>query len=141
MGILEDWQERGGSNAVDDWLGLEWQVVGPDRVVATAHLGAAHHQPYGIVHGGVWCAIVESVASFGAGAVSYEQGRHVVGVNNDTDFLRAHRAGPVTAVGTPLHAGRTQQLWEVVITGDDDGKVRARGKVRLVNVSADLHAG
>jgi uncharacterized protein (TIGR00369 family) len=136
----QDWHEF-GSNPVDDWLGTAWELVTAERVVARVDLGDAHHQPYGLVHGGVWCAIVESVASFGAGARAQADGLHVVGVNNDTDFLRAHRSGPVTAVGTPIHVGRTQQLWEVVISRDDDDQVVARGKVRLANVPTDRFAG
>jgi 1,4-dihydroxy-2-naphthoyl-CoA hydrolase len=83
-----------------------------------AHLDcdARHHQPYGIVHGGVWCAVVESMASIGAAVNAASHGQLVVGVSNTTDFLRAHRTGRVDAVAEPIHVGRTQQLWQVVLT-------------------------
>ena len=60
-------------------------------------------------------------------------GGHVVGVNNNTDFLRAISSGTVTAVSTPIHRGRRQQLWLITITDDND-RVVARGQVRLQNI-------
>ena len=116
----------------EDALGLVWDEWTPERVVARLEAGPQHHQPYGILHGGVYASIVESVASHGAAAVAQRDGRAgVVGVSNTTDFLRSHRAGPLTCVGTPLHIGRTQHLWEVVITRDSDGKLVAHGQVRM----------
>jgi uncharacterized protein (TIGR00369 family) len=60
-------------------------------------------------------------------------GGTVVGVNNNTDFLRALKAGTVTATSTPIHRGRRQQLWLVTINDEDDRPV-ARGQVRLQNL-------
>jgi uncharacterized protein (TIGR00369 family) len=107
------------------------------RVAGWVDVDERHHQPYGIVHGGVWASIVESVASRGAGraAMAMEGVAGVVGVSNITDFLRPHRAGRVEAVGTPVFVGRTQQLWSVVISRASDGKVVARGQVRLQNLT------
>lgn len=115
-------------------LGLRWTSLNRSRVVAHLDVDTRHHQPYGIVHGGVWCAVVESVASTGGLLQVASQGRFVVGVNNTTDFLRPHREGGIEAVGTPVHVGRTQQLWQVVLTRAADAKVVARGQVRLQNV-------
>jgi 1,4-dihydroxy-2-naphthoyl-CoA hydrolase len=116
----------------EDALGLVWDEWTADRVVARLEAGPRHHQPFGILHGGVYASIVESVASHGAAAVALRDGRAgVVGVSNTTDFLRSHRTGPLTCVGTPLHIGRTQHLWEVVITRDVDGKTVAHGQVRM----------
>jgi len=98
------------------------------RLVAEAR----HQQPYGIVHGGVYCAIVEGVASYGAGVAAAARGQQgVVGVANQTDFLRAHREGELRAEGRPLHVGRSQQLWSVVIRRSADDAVVARGQVRF----------
>ena len=119
----------------DHWgqaLGLEITEVGPERVVATLDAGPQHHQPYGILHGGVYCAIVEAVASHGAGQhVRASGGLGVVGTSNHTDFLRSHAAGRLDAVGKPIHVGRTQQLWQVDITRASDGKLVAQGQVRF----------
>ena len=120
-----------------DAMGLELVEVGADRVVATLDAGPRHHQPEGIVHGGVWTAVVETLGSVGGAKAVWDDGRTVVGVHNATDFLRPHVAGPVTAVGEPLHLGRTQQLWSVVVTRDDDDKVVARGQLRVAVIDRD----
>jgi uncharacterized protein (TIGR00369 family) len=106
--------------------------VGPERVVARLEARPDHHQPYGILHGGVYCAIVEGVASYGAGYNARARGlRGVVGVSNTTDFLRSHSEGELRAEGRPVHAGRIQQLWQVEIRRSSDGKLVARGQVRF----------
>ena len=114
------------------WLGLEMLDVSGDKVVAAWDVRPDHHQPYGIVHGGVHCSVIESVASVGAACWLGDRGK-VVGVSNQTDFLRAVRDGRLTATGLPIHRGRLQQLWAVEIRDAEDRLV-ARGQVRLQNV-------
>ena len=116
-------------------IGLRYEEVGPDRVALSLDIGPHLHQPYGIVHGGVWCSVVETAASVAAATWYGDRGR-VVGVSNHTDFIRAVRDGSVTAAATPIHRGRTQQLWLVEIT-DPDGRLVARGQVRIQNLPAD----
>jgi len=98
-------------------------------------------QPYGIVHGGTYCTAVESSASVGAAIWFGERtaGGRVVGVSNSTDFYRAVTAGVLTAVATPVHRGRSQQVWRVDIT-DEDERLVAQGQVRLQNLT-DSHRG
>ncbi|MCX4473114.1 PaaI family thioesterase [Micromonospora sp. NBC_01655] len=116
-------------------LGLEFDEVSGDRVVIRWRVRPELHQPYGIQHGGVYCAVVETAASVGGSLWLGGRGR-VVGVSNQTDFLRAVRDGELTAVGTPVHRGRSQQLWQVEIS-DDAGRLVSRGQVRLQNLTAD----
>ena len=120
----------------EEVLGLVWDEVTPDRVVAHLDIAKRHQQPYGIVHGGAWASIVESVASHGAAhAVMGNEGiAGVVGTSNLTDFLRSHREGRVEAVGRPIFVGRTQQLWTVEISRASDGKLVSRGQVRFQNL-------
>ena len=113
-------------------LGLELTEVGPDKMVGAWTAAEKHHQPYGIVHGGVHCSVVETLASVG-GAVWLGDRGQVVGVSNATDFYRAARTGPMVSTGTPVHRGRSQQVW-VVETHDDQGRLVARGQVRLQNL-------
>ncbi|WP_341720453.1 PaaI family thioesterase [Micromonospora sp. FIMYZ51] len=113
-------------------LGLELDEISGDRVTIRWRVRPELHQPYGIQHGGVYCSVVETAASLGAGFWLGERGR-VVGVANQTDFLRSVREGELIAVGTPIHRGRSQQLWQVEITDDQDRLV-ARGQVRLQNL-------
>lgn len=116
----------------DGAIGLQYTEVSGDRVRATWEVTPALHQPAGIMHGGVLCAVVESLASIGGSVWLGDRG-HVVGVNNNTDFLRASREGRLTAEALPIHRGRTQQLWQVDIT-NEAGKHVAQGKVRLANI-------
>ena len=120
----------------DNELGLVFTELRPE--VARAHLEVQPKllQPMGIVHGGVYCSMVESLASKAAYTwLSANGGGSVVGVNNNTDFLRAIGSGTVYGIATPLHRGRRQQLWLVTITDSDD-RVVARGQVRLQNLEA-----
>jgi 1,4-dihydroxy-2-naphthoyl-CoA hydrolase len=116
-----------------DYLGVEFDEVTADRVVATWTAGEPLHQPYGIVHGGAHCGVVETLASVGAAVWFGERGK-VVGVNNSTDFYRAVTTGRLTSTATPVHRGRSQQVW-VVETHDDDGRMVSRGQVRLQNLA------
>jgi 1,4-dihydroxy-2-naphthoyl-CoA hydrolase len=119
-----------------EMIGLDIQEIGPDRVLAMLDVDERHHQPYGVVHGGVYCSIIETIASYGAVSWASQQGIiGSVGVSNATDFLRSHRTGRLRAVATPIHRGRTQQLWQVTIVRDDDGALVARGQVRLQNIT------
>ncbi|WP_240630863.1 PaaI family thioesterase [Mycolicibacterium sp. GF69] len=121
----------------DTELGLNYLEIGPDGGRAQLKIADKLLQPYGIVHGGVYCSIVESLASVSAAVwLADNGGGNVVGVNNNTDFLRAISSGTVTAVSTPIHRGRRQQLWQITIT-DDNEKLVARGQVRLQNMPAE----
>jgi uncharacterized protein (TIGR00369 family) len=118
----------------DTELGLKYIEVTPDGGTAALVITDKLLQPWGIVHGGVYCSIIESLASVsGAVWLSENGGGTVVGVNNNTDFLRAITSGAVTAVSTPIHRGRRQQLWLITITDDND-RIVARGQVRLQNI-------
>ncbi|GAA0219510.1 PaaI family thioesterase [Cryptosporangium japonicum] len=122
------------------FLGLELETVTPDEISASWTVRADLLQPYGILHGGVHCAVVESLASTGAAVWLGERGK-VVGATNTTDFYRPTTDGTrLTSTATPVHRGRSQQVW-LVETHDEDGKLVARGQVRLANLGNDpLHS-
>jgi uncharacterized protein (TIGR00369 family) len=126
---MDDYQTTG----LDHLLGFEYRHATGDHVVIEWDVRAEHHQPFGIVHGGVYCAVVESAASVGAAMWLADRGQ-VVGVSNHTDFLRSASAGRMTATATPVHRGRSQQLWQVDIT-DEQQRLVARGQVRLQNLT------
>lgn len=120
---------------LDHTLGFAYEEIGPDRMVVTWAVDERHLQPYGLVHGGVYCSVIESTASIG-GALWYGDRGQVVGVNNNTNFLRSARVGDtLTAAATPVHRGRLQQLWRVEID-DQTGRRIAHGEVRLQNLPA-----
>jgi len=114
-------------------LGMRFEVMEPTRVVGSIDLGPDHHTPWGVVHGGVYTTAIESAASVGASLAVLDRGQFAVGLNNNTDFLRPFTSGRVRLVAEAIHQGATQQLWQVIISRLD-GKVIARGQVRLQNV-------
>jgi uncharacterized protein (TIGR00369 family) len=116
-----------------DHLGLRLTNATGDEVRGTWSAEPKLHQPYGIVHGGVHCAVVETLASVGAALWFGDRGK-VVGVSNSTDFYRAVRDGELTSVARPVHRGRSQQVW-VVETHDATDRMVARGQVRLQNLA------
>ena len=114
-------------------LGMKYDVLDADRVVVSCVVAPQHLQAYGIVHGGVYCALVETAGSVGASLWWGDRGR-VVGSANQTDCLRPVREGLLTASAVPVHRGRSQQLWTVDIFDGDD-RLSARGQVRLANLA------
>ena len=123
-----------GANAFGRATGLRLTSASGQRVTGTVDVGPDQHTPWGVVHGGVYCAVIEATASVGASAAVADEGRFAVGVNNNTDFIRATTEGRLEVVAEPIQQGRTQQLWQVLITRADDGGLVARGQVRLQNI-------
>ena len=120
----------------DSELGLQFTELTPDGARAQLKVKPKLLQPMGLVHGGVYCSMIESMASVAAFTwLAAHGGGHVVGVNNNTDFLRAIKSGTVYGKAEPVHRGRRQQLWLVTIT-DDNERLVARGQVRLQNLEA-----
>jgi 1,4-dihydroxy-2-naphthoyl-CoA hydrolase len=114
--------------------GLRLEEVSGSGVRGSIELSEQHHTPWGVVHGGVYTAAVESAASLGASAAVEQRKQIAVGVSNNTDFLRPMKEGRVDVVAEPIIQGQIQQLWQVIITRSEDGKEVARGHVRLQNV-------
>lgn len=116
--------------------GIELTDASGDHCEGRVEIVPDHHQPYGVVHGGVYCTLIETLASTGAALWAMEQGMAgAVGLSNKTDFLKATTEGVLVGRASPIHRGRTQQLWQVDITRESDGKLVAQGQVRLQNVS------
>ena len=123
-----------GSSELLRLLEIDFEEIGSTRVKGSIAADERHHQPWGLVHGGLYTTAIESFATVGAHEAVKDRDQQAVGVSNVTDFLRPHRAGRLQVVAVPVQQGRTQQLWEVEIRRPDDGKLIARGHVRLQNV-------
>ncbi len=126
--------DLGAASAFVAATGLQIAEITGTRVTGHVELGPGHHTPWGVVHGGVYCTIVEGAASVGASTAVADRGQFAVGVNNNTDFLRPMTAGRVDVLAEPVQQGRTLQLWLVTLARAEDGKPVARGQVRLQNV-------
>lgn len=117
--------------------GIELTDASVDHCEGRIEITENHHQPYGVVHGGVYCTLIETLASTGAALWALDQGMAgAMGVSNKTDFLKATTDGVISGRATPIHRGRTQQLWQVDVTRESDGRLVAQGQVRLQNVES-----
>ena len=117
-------------------LDIQFDEITPTAVRGSIAADERHHQPWGIVHGGLYTTAIETFATTGAFEAVKDRGQQAVGVSNATDFLRPHRDGRLQITAVPIQQGRTQQLWQVEIRRSDDDKLVARGQVRLQNVEA-----
>jgi uncharacterized protein (TIGR00369 family) len=115
------WLRSFPAAGLSDTLGIRIVEFTPERVVATMPVETRTHQPFGLLHGGASVALAETVASLGA-ALHVDRTRStVVGVEINANHVRGIREGTVTATGTPLHVGRTLQVWSIDIA-DDAGR-------------------
>jgi uncharacterized protein (TIGR00369 family) len=105
-----------------DTLGIEMLELTPTRVVATMPVDTRTRQPFGLLHGGASVALAETIASLGA-VMNVDTSRFTaVGLEINANHLRAKRDGLVRGTGTPLHIGRSTQVWSVEIV-DEEGKL------------------
>lgn len=105
-------------------LGIELDQATPERVTATMPVTPDHHQPFGLLHGGVSVVLAESAASVG-GHLAAPDGSTAVGIEVNANHVRSVRQGRLTAAATPLHTGRTTQVWTIEIRDEDDRLVCA----------------
>jgi uncharacterized protein (TIGR00369 family) len=119
---------------LDGWnraMGVRFTRATADEVVATWTVGPEHRQAYGLVHGGVHCGVIETVASVGAALDAMTRGQTAVGLENHTSFLRAVREGDLEVTARPLVKGSRTQVWEAHVR-DANGRLVATGRVRLL---------
>lgn len=135
----EDFAEMVNRIPGDGWvkaMGLVITRATVDEVRCEWDVDERHRQGYGIVHGGVHCGVIESLASIGAHLVAMSRGQRTVGLENHTSFIRAVREGRLFAAAKPVTRGRSSQVWDVEIR-DADQQMVARGTVRLLCLPAD----
>jgi uncharacterized protein (TIGR00369 family) len=106
----------------DALYGLELLEVTAELGRAQVKVGPEHLQPFGLVHGGVYAAISESIASVCTAVAVLPEGKLASGLSNQTSFLRPITEGTIHARAVRRHAGRTTWVWEVELT-DDHGRL------------------
>ncbi len=111
-------------------LGLSLTELSDDRVSGRVAVREELLQPTALVHGGVYAAIAESLASWGTAYRVVPAGSIAVGLSNQTSFLRPVKEGTIHATATPKHRGRTTWVWEVEIT-DDQGRLCVLSRVTI----------
>ncbi|KTD47940.1 esterase [Legionella quinlivanii] len=108
-------------NTMSEVLGMEFVEIGDDFLKASMPVNERTRQPFGLLHGGANVALAETVASMAANGVIDPQKYYCVGLEINANHLRAVKEGVVTAIATPIHLGRTTQVWEINIF-DEGGK-------------------
>jgi 1,4-dihydroxy-2-naphthoyl-CoA hydrolase len=111
-------------------LGLEFTELSDQVVRSTVAVRDELKQPTGLIHGGVYAAIAESLASWGTAYAVVPQGKQAMGLSNQTSFLRPVVEGHIHAVALPKHRGRTTWVWEVEMQ-DDQGRLCALTRVTI----------
>lgn len=117
-----------GMVGLDATLGVRYTRIADGRVEAEVEVDERHLQPVGLVNGGVFSALAESTGSL-AGMVAAE-GRIVVGVNNNTDFISSVRGGIIHAEATPVQLGGRTQVWQILM--HNGGRLVARTTLRTM---------
>jgi 1,4-dihydroxy-2-naphthoyl-CoA hydrolase len=112
------------SRGFDGLYGMEVLALNDEEVRAQVRVRDELKQPGGLVHGGVFASMAESMASIGTFVGVQEEGKGGVGLSNQTSFLRPIVDGTIHAVARRRHRGRTTWVWEVEIS-DDEGRLCA----------------
>jgi 1,4-dihydroxy-2-naphthoyl-CoA hydrolase len=105
----------------DALYGLQIHDVSDEEATASVPVRDAVKQPMGLVHGGLYASIAESLASMATAMAVAGDGRMAMGLSNATSFLRPITSGTVHATARRIHHGRSTWVWDVEIT-DDEGR-------------------
>jgi 1,4-dihydroxy-2-naphthoyl-CoA hydrolase len=118
---------------LDDKLGIKIIDFDPDRVVATMPV-AGSEQPFGLLHGGATCSLMETIGSWAA-MLGAGEGRKAVGVELNASYVKAATSGVVTAVCTPVRRGRSLATFLIQVS-DDKGQLTASGRLTCMILPA-----
>jgi uncharacterized protein (TIGR00369 family) len=115
---------------LDATLGFALTDLGAERAHAHVEIDERHLQPFGVVHGGVYAALAETLASHATAAAVMSEGYVALGSSNLTSFLRPVAAGTIRAEAERLHRGRTTWVWDVRFT-DSEGRLCATSRITV----------
>ena len=118
MGIPTAEQINEVLQGFDRLYGLRLVHCDEREVRAQVSVSEQLKQPAGLVHGGVYASIAESITSLATGMMVLEDGQTAMGLANNTSFLRPILEGTVHAHATRLHRGRTTWVWDVRFCDD-----------------------
>ena len=128
-----DWMPTEGFSPLDDKLGIEIVDFDPDRLVATMPV-KGNEQPFGLLHGGATCSLVETIGSWAA-ALGAGPDRRAVGIELNATYVKAATSGVVTAVCTPVRRGRSLATFLIEVS-DDKGNTTASARLTCMILPA-----
>ncbi len=114
----------------DRHYGLRFVAFGDTEVRAQVQVRDEIKQPMGLVHGGLYASLAESMSSLATAAAVMTEGKTAVGMSNSTSFLRPITEGTVHAHAVRLHGGRTTWIWDVTFS-DDAGRTCALTRMTI----------
>jgi 1,4-dihydroxy-2-naphthoyl-CoA hydrolase len=125
----------------DAQVGLEIVEAGDGQWRGQVPVRDEIRQPYGLVHGGVYAAVAETLASYGTAVAVMPEKKIAMGLSNHTSFLRPITEGAIHAVARPQHRGRTTWVWEVQMLDDDERLCAVTRVTMAVRDAPGLGAG
>jgi uncharacterized protein (TIGR00369 family) len=120
MGTVDVEQINVRMQGFDRLYGMQLLACSDTEVRARIEVRDELKQPAGLIHGGVYASMAESMASLATALAVYEQGNTAMGLSNNTSFLRPITQGCVHASATRVHRGRTTWVWDVRFSDDAD---------------------
>lgn len=109
-----------GQHTMADFLGIEYIEVGEDFLKASMPVDSKTRQPMGIMHGGASCVLAETVGSTAAQYCVDRENYYCVGLDINTNHIRAVRSGLVIAIARPYHLGKSTQVWGIEIKNEEE---------------------
>jgi 1,4-dihydroxy-2-naphthoyl-CoA hydrolase len=116
------------ANTMQSFCGIEFTEIGPDYIKASMPVNERTKQPHGLLHGGANVVLAESLGSIASVLCINPDESICVGLEINANHIRAVRGGYVHGVTTPLHIGRSTQVWEIKIY-DDEGKLSCVSRI------------
>ena len=110
---------RSGKNTMSEFLGIEFTEIGEDFLVATMPVSERTKQPIGILHGGANMVLAETIASTAANSVIDLTHSYCVGLEINANHIRSVKQGLVRAITSPIHLGRSTQVWQINIFNEE----------------------
>lgn len=118
------------NNTMGGFLGLKFTEVGNDYLKMSMPVEDKTRQPYGYIHGGANCVLIETIGSIASALVIDAKKQYCVGIEINANHLRSVTKGIVIATATPLHLGRTTHVWDVRIHSEE-GKLSCVGRLTV----------
>ena len=120
-------------NTIVELLDIRFEAFDDDSLTASMVVDPRTHQPYGLLHGGASVVLAETLGSTASYLCIDSTQFYCVGLEVNANDLRGLRSGRVTAVARPLHLGRTTQVWDIRLSGDD-GKLSCVSRLTMAVV-------
>ena len=112
-----------GRGCMLEHVGIEYTELGEDYIVGTMPVDHRTKQPMGLLHGGASVVLAESLGSVAASLLIDHSKQEAVGLEINTNHIRSAKSGVVTGKVTPVHIGKSTQIWAIEINNEEGKKI------------------